>query len=249
MESQSTRDNRKAKFLAKMNKKNQNNALHSASPLKPNVSTNNSNSFITNNNQNKTNNPNLTPNIPLNTENVANVLKNPVVSNFINHLQSQTNQNPTSPPTSNSKMTYDKPAPKRDLNEIFQNMNRIEFMINFQNMLKKIFIIILSILHCINYYPLDNKKTVKYTLIVIELTSIFINRYYHNKKKMNNMTVENQSSQQKVSKMEELYSSAINTSGFINTVINFLALLKDIFADVCILFVVNVVFFLINEGE
>ena len=69
-----------------------------------------------------------------------------------------------------------------DFKNIIEQQDKYDYMMNFQNVIKKILIIILSFIHCLNYPPLDNIFVFKYTFIILELSSVFFNRYYYSKK-------------------------------------------------------------------
>lgn len=272
MESKAIKENRRAKFLAKLanNKNKENKKIYS--------SVNNSNQI----NQLNQNNINTSINQPIqnnffNKGPLETFIKNsiPELNNFKipnqqnnsqSLFQSRTQQGQQGLPPSlnqnlmstgtfnqnqeNDKIKNEQTQKKIDFNELFIKMNRIEFMINFQNLLKKLFIIVLSVLHCINYYPLDNDKTLKYTIVVLEITSIFLNYYYNQQKKIGSSNFDNNSSlNQKNSQIDNIFGFIVKNFGVFNRIFNIFIIIKDIFADICILFTINIIFFLIHEED
>ena len=140
---------------------------------------------------------------------------------------------------------------KINYNEIMEKINQFDNMINFQNIIKKILIIILSIIHCLNNSLLDN-TIAKYTLIIVEISSFIFNKYYNDQKKkltnnnisqnnQNNINVKPPDKSTNIAKLLFLNIEIFNNIFFLINVI------KDIFADISILFFINFGFLIINK--
>ena len=140
---------------------------------------------------------------------------------------------------------------KINYNEIMEKINQFDNMINFQNIIKKILIIILSIIHCLNNSLLDN-TIAKYTLIIVEISSFIFNKYYNDQKKkltnnnisqnnQNNINVKPPDKSTKIAKLLFLNIEIFNNIFFLTNVI------KDIFADISILFFINFGFLIITK--
>ena len=140
---------------------------------------------------------------------------------------------------------------KINYNEIMEKINQFDNMINFQNIIKKILIIILSIIHCLNNSLLDN-TIAKYTLIIVEISSFIFNKYYNDQKKkltnnnisqnnQNNINVKPPDKSTNIAKLLFLNIEIFNNIFFLTNAI------KDIFADISILFFINFGFLIINK--
>ena len=154
----------------------------------------------------------------------------------------------------NIKNDINKETPKDqkiNYSEIMEKVKQFDSMINFQSIIKKILIIILSIIHCLNYFPLDN-NIVKYTLIIIEISSLFFNKYYNDQKKkltnininpknQNNINVKHPDKSEKISQLLITNFEIFNQLFFIFNVI------KDIISDISILFFINITFLIIKS--
>jgi hypothetical protein len=248
MESQQIKDNRKAKFLAKMGNKNKTKKEKKETPSEqssqpkpqanpiPQQKLPNLNQIINNSNTN-TNNPNL--NTFINNLNS--------VSKLINStLKSNTQVN--TPQNDNQFQSTYQSAPKINYNEVLEKMSQFDYMINFQSILKKILIIILTILHCLNYQPLNNSFIFKYTFIVLEMSSLLFNKYYNDQKKSLTMgTQNNNMTGQPPDQMENISQFIKNNFDIFNYVFFVFNLIRDIIADISIIIIINIVFFLINN--
>ena len=199
--------------------------------IKDNIkeSTNKINNNITNNNNNKNNN-----NIPDN--NKENDKNNNNIKKDLNKTQTQN-------------------EPKIDYKEIMEKIEKYNNMISIQNFIKKILILILSIIHCLKYSPLNDHTTVKYTLIILEISSIFFNKYFNDKKR--NLTSKNNIYQPNLNntngkdplEIKQLFKFLMNNSGIFNQLFFIINTIKDIISDIGILFFINIMFFLMNRKE
>jgi hypothetical protein len=260
MEDQKKRDNRKAKFLAKLENKNK----PKKKPKEPNIappseteinsqpqpiSPANPNSQQSNTQINKL--PSLN-NILNNGNN-----DNPDLNKFINNLNSfskminttlkSNNQDNSFGNNNQSQSTYQN-SPKINYNEVLEKMSQFDYMINFQSILKKILIIILTILHCLNYQPLNNSFIFKYTFIVLEMSSLLFNKYYNDQKKsLTRGTQNNNMAGQPPDQMEKISQFIKNNFDIFNYVFFIFNLIRDIIADISIIIIINIVFFLINN--
>jgi hypothetical protein len=248
MESQQIKDNRKAKFLAKMGNKNKTKKEKKETPSEqssqpkpqanpiPQQKLPNLNQIINNSNTN-TNNPNLNTFIS-NLNSVSKLINSTLKSN----TQVNTPQN-----DNQFQSTYQS-APKINYNEVLEKMSQFDYMINFQSILKKILIIILTILHCLNYQPLNNSFIFKYTFIVLEMSSLLFNKYYNDQKKSLTMgTQNNNMTGQPPDQMENISQFIKNNFDIFNYVFFIFNLIRDIIADISIIIIINIVFFLINN--
>lgn len=244
MESQKIKENRRAKFLAKMENKNKTKKEKKETPSEPSSQPipqpnpisqpklPNLNEIINNTNINtNTNNPNLNTFIT-NLNSVSKMINSTLKSNTNDNTPNNDNQ---------SKINY---------NEVLEKMNQFDYMINFQSILKKILIIILTILHCLNYQPLNNSFIFKYTFIVLEMSSLLFNKYYNDQKKSLTRGVQNNNmAGQPPDQMEKLSQFIKNNFDIFNYVFFIFNLIRDIIADISIIIIINIVFFLINNDN
>ena len=123
-------------------------------------------------------------------------------------------------------------------------------MINFQNILKKIFIIILSIIHCLNYPPLNNIFVFKYTFVILELSSVFFNKYYYSKKEeIRKMIVDPNKDNEYQNQVTKIIQSILNNFGFVSQIFVYFKAIKDVFSDICILVIINSIYFIIKAKD
>ena len=299
MESQKVKENRRAKFLAKMenknkankeekkkqkldlktksiNEKNVNNQAQQPSNIQSNKSDNSTieqkkqnptnnindniqankseNSSYTQKEKNKINNPgeninNLNLNKFINSFNSINNLINQNLNNnnVNNSLKNNDINNNKNTTPSTQKQNND--IGKINFNEILEKSQQYDYMISYQSFLKKILIIILAIIHCLSYRPLDDNNTLKYTLIVLELSSLFFNKYYNDQKKQltKNNLYENNMNNQSPDKIDKLSQLIMKNFAIFNHIFVIVKFIKDIIADISILFIINIIFFLMNK--
>ena len=234
MESQKIKEDRRSKFLKKMEMKNKpnkkesnNNKLKQTNkidniPQDKNLDNHNQTSFY--NKKSNLNEKNLNQNNEILNQNLQKELLNNIFNN-------------------QSKKEI-------DFKSIIEQQNKYDYMMNFQNIIKKILIIILSIIHCINYPPLDNEFVFKYTFIILELSSFFFNRYYYSKKadlrkKMINSNIDNDRQNQ----IEKLIQTLLNNFGFLSQIFVFFKAFKDVISDISILISINVIYFIIKSKD
>lgn len=262
MESQKIKDNRRTKFLSKMEnkkktikKQSQNsspfNNIYSMPQISPfsqgqNIHTINTNfNYINNQNLNNLNN-NIDLLHNLTNQNINNIRAN-------NYLNNNLNNNFGNNYINNNFQSYYRKRPKINYNQLLEKIEQFDYMINFQSILKKIIIIILTILHCLKYTPLQKIFIFKYTLIVLEISSLLFNKYYYDQKKYLTENVLNQKnnniSVQPPDQKDSISQLLMDNLGIFNKAIVFYNFIKDIIADIFILFIINVTFFLINNEE
>ncbi len=280
MESQKIKDNRRAKFLAKLESQNKANKRDKPKKVSSTPSTNNSQPTSSQNNfmpqqSNIQSNPstNFSPtqtnqsiNNNLNDFNINNMMNNisslnnllnpnMMMNKMMNNNQQKNlfNNNNTNTNTNNGNNEFisnNKSEQKFNYNEILGQLNQFDYMINFQSIIKKILIIILSIIHCLKYPPLDNSFVLKYTLIVLEISSLLFNKYYNDQKK--NLTKKysnNNMTGQPPDQIEKISRFLMNNFGMFNQVFFIVNVIKDIFADIAIIVIINVSFFLLNSSN
>jgi hypothetical protein len=271
MESQKIKDNRRAKFLAKL--ESQNKANKKEKPKKaPTAGISQPNSQI---NLPQTNiQPNPSTNIPstqtipnvnnnINDFNINNMmnslgsLNNILSQNVMNNQQKNVfnnnnivNNNLNNNGNNNNDFKPNNQGGKKfNYNEIIEKLNQIDYMINFQSVLKKILLIILSIIHCLQYQPLDNGFVLKYTLIVLEISSLLFNKYYNDQKKNLSNNYNNNTFGQPPDQIEKIAQFIKDNFGIFNQAFFIIIIIKDIFVDIAIMFIINVLFFLMNSNE
>lgn len=244
MESQKIKENRRAKFLAKMENKNKTKKEKKETPSEPS-----SQPIPQPNPISQPKLPNL--NEIINNANTNTNTNNPNLNTFINNLNSVSKMiNSTLKSNTNDNSPNNDNQPKINYNEVLEKMNQFDYMINFQSILKKILIIILTILHCLNYQPLNNSFIFKYTFIVLEMSSLLFNKYYNDQKKSLTRGVQNNNmAGQPPDQMEKLSQFIKNNFDIFNYVFFIFNLIRDIIADISIIIIINIVFFLINNDN
>ena len=137
-----------------------------------------------------------------------------------------------------------------DFKNIIEQTNGYDYIINFQKIIKKILIIILSIIHCFAYSPLDNIFVFKYTFIILELSSFFFNKYYYSKKaELRKKIIHSENNNAKLNQVEQIIQILLNNFGFLNQLFVFFKALKDTFLDISILFIINAIYSIFKEKE
>ena len=240
MESNEIKENRRAKFLSKMN-------------------------FINNFNQNNYN-PNTNNNLIYHQQNIPGIQS---INNFYNnHYQyhnpgnninnnsgyhnfnsfntyQQNNVLNNSP--NNYQFKYNNNENKINFTILLDKMNQFDYMINFQIILKKIFIIILTVLHCLDYPPLNNSFIFKYTLIVLEMSSLLFNKYYNEQKK--NLNKKNNINEEPSGQIEIIVEFLKSQFTIFNQFFYVIKFIIDMIIDFSILFIINVLFFIISNED
>ena len=255
MESREIKENRKAKFLSKMVFKN--NIINHESIYNP-ITNNSSLSYRQNFPENYQinnffNNPYQNSQNIINNNNVDNDSNNNF-QNFNSFFQYQHNNTINNSPHNNYLFQYNQNEPKINFSILLEKLNQFDYMINFQIILKKIFIIILTVLHCLNYSPLNNCFIFKYTLIVLEMSSLLFNKYYNVQKKSltENSLNQNNNNNNREQPSEPIETIAKFLKNNLRTFNQFFYLFKflvDIIIDFSILFIINVFFFIINNED
>ena len=253
MESQKIKDMRRAKFLAKLesqkkgNKKDTNKQVSLNNTIQQ--ETNNQQNIFTNNfqnnpnisNNNNINNGNFPPNnISDNLNSINNLLNPNLMNNQQKNIINNNNYNNQFIPNYQS-------AAKINFNEIMTKMNQFDYMVNFQSILKKILIIILSLLHCFKYQPLENDFVLKYTLVVLEISSLLFNKYYRDQKKELTKNFSNTVSGQPPALIEKISQFLLQNFGGFGWFFFIIKLTADIFSDIAILVIINILYFLFNS--
>ena len=270
MESQKIKDNRRAKFLAKLESQNKankkdkpkkvstadtsqpqpNSQINLASP-QTNIQPNPTPSTQTTSNANNNNINEFNLNNMMNTfSSLNNILGQNAMNNQQKNLFNNNNNNNFNN-NGNNKSDFipnNQGGQKFNYNEIMEKLNQIDYMINFQSVLKKILLIILSIIHCLQYQPLDNGFVLKYTLIVLEISSLLFNKYYNDQKKNLSKNYNNNTLGQTPNQLEKITQFLTNNFGIFNQAFFIIITIKDIFVDISIMFIINVLFFLMNSN-
>ena len=235
MESQKIKEERRKKFLEKMENKRKGNKKD----------LNNNNNIIKQQNQVNNESANKSINTQPLFSNMAQNQNNNL--NQIKNLLNQTKQNDLLNNIINKQSSQE-----IDFKNIIEQTNGYDYIINFQKIIKKILIIILSIIHCFAYSPLDNIFVFKYTFIILELSSFFFNKYYYSKKaelRKKIMNSGNNNVNTKINSVEQIIQFLLNNFGFLNQLFVFFKAIKDTFLDISILFIINVIFLLFKEKD
>ena len=232
MENQKIKEDRRRKFLEKMeknkkNKKNNNDDKTSIQQTQNNVMS-----------QNQTQNQTQSQNIM---NNIFPGINNNLSNNFMNQIN---NENFFNNIINNNNNQGQKQI---NFKNIMEETDKYDYMINFQNVAKRILIIILSIIHCLDYSPLNDIFVFKCTFIVLELSSVFFNTYFYTKKAelRQKMINTNQNEGQK-NQIEIVIQSLLNNFGFFSHFFVIIKAIKDIFNDISILLFVNIIYFIIK---
>ena len=226
MENQKIKEDRRRKFLEKMEKN------------KKNKKNNNDDKISNQQTQNNT-----TPQNQAQSQNIMNNLfpgiNNNLSNNFMNQIK---NEN-----FFNNSINNNQGQKQINFKNIMEETDKYDYMINFQNVIKRILIIILAIIHCLDYSPLNDIFVFKCTFIVLELSSVFFNKYYYTKKAelRQKMINTNQNEGQK-NQIEIVIQSLLNNFGFFSHFFVIIKAIKDIFNDISILLFVNIIYFIIK---
>ena len=226
MENQKIKEARRRKFLEKMEKN------------KKSKKNNNDDKISNQQTQNNT-----TPQNQAQSQNIMNNLfpgiNNDLSNNFMNQIK---NEN-----FFNNSINNNQGQKQINFKNIMEETDKYDYMINFQNVAKRILIIILSIIHCLDYSPLNDLFVFKCTFIVLELSSVFFNKYYYTKKAelRQKMINTNQNEGQK-NQIEIVIQSLLNNFGFFSHFFVIIKAIKDIFNDISILLYVNIIYFIIK---
>ena len=226
MENQKIKEDRRRKFLEKMEKN------------KKNKKNNNDDKISNQQTQNNT-----TPQNQAQSQNIMNNLfpgiNKDLSNNFMNQIK---NEN-----FFNNSINNNQGQKQINFKNIMEETDKYDYMINFQNVAKRILIIILSIIHCLDYSPLNDIFVFKCTFIVLELSSVFFNKYYYTKKAelRQKMINTNQNEGQK-NQIEIVIQSLLNNFGFFSHFFVIIKAIKDIFNDISILLFVNIIYFIIK---
>ena len=235
MENQKIKEDRRRKFLEKMESRNKANKGN-----KKQSNNNNTNNFSTSIPQNKIDNQQPNKNNINNQSPFFNMASNPNINNI--------NQNQAKDLLNNIFNNQNKK--EIDFKNIIEQTDKYDYMINFQNILKKIFIIILSIIHCLNYPPLNNIFVFKYTFVILELSSVFFNKYYYSKKAdLRKMIVDPNKDNEYQNQVTKIIQSILNNFGFVSQIFVYFKAIKDVFSDICILVIINSIYFIIKAKD
>ena len=238
MENQKIKEDRRRKFLEKMESRNKANKGN-----KKQSNNNNTNNFSTSIPQNKIDNQQPNKN---NINNINN--QSPFFSMASNPNINNINQNQAKDLLNNIFNNQNKK--EIDFKNIIEQTDKYDYMINFQNILKKIFIIILSIIHCLNYPPLNNIFVFKYTFVILELSSVFFNKYYYSKKAdLRKMIINPNKDNEYQNQVTKIIQSILNNFGFVSQIFVYFKAIKDVFSDICILVIINSIYFIIKAKD
>lgn len=163
----------------------------------------------------------------------------------------------------NNNIHYDnnnnnKTSKKINYFDNFNKINNYEYIKNICDLLKKIFVIILTLFHCFKYFSLDDSTKLKYSLIILEISSVLVNKFLRRRMKkfiknvdyeiikISDNKSENDFGLNRLIKFLEKIIKPIIPYRYIFEIFGFI---MDILTDIAILFITNVIFFIINEDD
>ena len=238
-ETEIIKERRKKKFLNKIEGQNKDNEKTKKNPSKNKIILESEDNF-TNKNKSKL----------YEEDNNSDKDNNNIDNDNNNNIDSNNNNNDIRNHKTSKKINY------------FDNFNKInnyEYIKNICDLLKKIFVIILTLFHCLKYFSLDDSKILKYSLIILEISSFLVNKWLRmrmkkfikNSSKYEIINISDNKSEndfglnrlikflEKIIKPIIPYRYAFEIFGFV----------MDILTDISILFITNVIFFIINEDD
>lgn len=141
----------------------------------------------------------------------------------------------------------------------FKKVNKYEYIKNILDLFKKILVILLTLFHCLKYLSLDDSTKLKYSLIILEISSFLVNKLYNirmrkfieNKKiieiesDFDNKRGDDFGFNKLIKFLEKIFEQIIP----LKYVFEILGLAMDIITDIAILFITNVIFFIIYEDD
>ena len=142
--------------------------------------------------------------------------------------------------------------------DTLKKANKYKYIINIINLIKKLILIILTIIHCKKYFELDDVSKFKYTILIIELSSLLINKLLNKKITnliKNNKIMDNKDNNNKnesdfiLNYFVDILYRLMKKSGPLNYIISFLFFVKDVFGDFWIIFLTNIIFFILTEED
>ena len=142
-----------------------------------------------------------------------------------------------------------------------KKINKYEYIKNILDLFKKILVIILTLFHCFKYFGLDDRTKLKYSLLVLEISSFLVNKLLRMRMKefiKSDLKVENEIiniSDNKsaiyinLNKLIKFLEKIIKSIIPFKYVFEIFGFVMDILTDISILFITNVIFFIFNEDD
>ena len=167
-------------------------------------------------------------------------INNNIIENNIENYTDNNNKN------NKSKIDYD---------ILYKKINKYDYFRNLFNLMKKIFVMILSLFHCFNIYNLYDTKIFKNTLLIIEITSLFIDIILNNiiKRKVKNIFSNKDDNVSKsgidfpIYNYLKIVNKYLVDLSFLDYIFKIYNVFMDVLVDIAIIFVVNFIFFIIHE--
>ena len=177
-----------------------------------------------------------------------------------NNIDNDNNNNIDSN-NNNNDIRNHKTSKKINYFDNFNKINKYEKMKNILDLFKKIAVIILTLFHCLKYFSLDDSIKLKYSLLILEISSFLVNKLF--RMRMKKFIKNNSKDEYEIIDINE--NKSMNDFG-LNRLIKFLekiiksiipyryafeifGFVMDIITDIAILFITNVIFFIINEDD
>jgi hypothetical protein len=161
----------------------------------------------------------------------------------------------------NNDLDNHKNSNKINFFDNFNKINKYEYIKNILDLFKKIFVIVLTLFHCLKYLSLDDSTKLKYSLLILEISSFLVNKLFRMRMKKfikNNSKVEyeiidindnkskNDFGLNRLIKFLEKIIKSIVPYRYVFEIFGFV---MNILTDIAILFITNVIFFIINEDD
>ena len=144
---------------------------------------------------------------------------------------------------------------KIDYEATFKKVKKLEFIKVIINMIKKVFIILLSICHYCNHYNLENIKTLIFTLLVTEITALLLDLYFTHKikKVIKSVLIKYDNTKEEydipLNNIFKMFNNYTVELTFVDYIFKIFNILIDIFIDICLLFLTNFILFIIYEED
>ena len=178
-----------------------------------------------------------------------------------NNIDNDNNNNNNIDYDNNNDLGNHKNPNKINFFDNFNKINKYEYIKNILDLFKKIFVIVLTLFHCLKYLGLDDSTKLKYSLLILEISSFLVNKLF--RMRMKKFIKNNSKVEYEIIEINE--NKSMNDFG-LNRLIKFLekiiksivpyryvfeifGFVMDILTDIAILFITNVIFFIINEDD
>lgn len=235
METDAIREQRRLKFLAKMEKKDQ---LHKNKIIKTNTiqksqvdNTNSNNGTIQKNPYNQDNNRNITHGqaTPFNS----------IKKDSFEDAYYQRNLTQSTPKAKPQKFTSNHSSYAQK----YTNLTKLKQNIATTFYIKKVALVVLTIVHCLKFKMIYQWKNFLATVIITELTAIFTMFTINNQIKKIAEIKEN--SPEEKNQFEQVTNFFVSNFGFVDNIFSYYNIAFDLISDFSFIALINVLYFLI----